>query len=79
MTTQHTPAPWTYAQVNASGQWQYGVMQEKSNGEGICQLNNEANARLIAGSPTLYEYAVKHAKSGDKEAQSMLDSLQLGY
>jgi len=34
-----------------------------------------ANARLIAASPTLYEFAKRRADAGDSEAKTMLDLL----
>jgi len=43
------------------------------------QAISEANARLIAASPSMYEFISKLANSGDKEAISTLDSLGLGY
>jgi hypothetical protein len=37
----------------------------------------EANARLIAASPMLYEFCAKKAADGDDDAKSMLSSLGL--
>lgn len=39
----------------------------------------EANARLIAASPSLYAFAVAEARNGNEGAKSMLDSLSLPY
>jgi hypothetical protein len=37
----------------------------------------EANARLIAASPSLYEFVRARANAGDHEAKNLLGSLQL--
>ena len=37
----------------------------------------EANARLIAASPALYDFAAKKAAQGDQDAISMLALLKL--
>jgi hypothetical protein len=38
---------------------------------------DRANAKLIAASPCLYEYAKSRSLHGDVEARNMLDSLKL--
>lgn len=43
----------------------------------VLDKDREANAKLIASAPLLYEYAKSKAELGCKEAQSMLISLKL--
>lgn len=81
MNTQYTPGPWQFKKVS--------VWAPTKPTEGIpvfefCFTGGEewmrtarANARLIAASPTLYEFAKRKAQSGDSEAKSMLASLGL--
>lgn len=86
--TNHTPGPWQpqcdairningmnfgSVEVNALGEYNWKQVAI------VLGDNLEANARLIAASPTLYEFAVNAARSGDRNAQSMLDALGLSY
>lgn len=41
--------------------------------EGIA--NQEANARLIAASPTMYDYIKRQAWNGDKEARKLIETI----
>lgn len=80
MTTQHTKKPW---KVN-SKKGRQTVFEITQNGRTLPIAmtygeDSESNARLIAASPTLYDYVVRMAKQGDKEACLTLDSLQLVY
>lgn len=43
----------------------------------IAESSTEADARLIATSPTLYEFVQDLANNGNKKAKMMLDSLGL--
>lgn len=38
----------------------------------------EANGKLIAAAPTMYDYIERQAERGDKEANSILSQLLLG-
>lgn len=40
---------------------------------------HEANARLIAASPSLYALAASKARAGDLDAKSTLDALNMSY
>lgn len=53
MTNKHTQGGWVAKQANPSGNNKWLVCEARSYGEGICQLDNEANARLIAASPDM--------------------------
>lgn len=45
----------------------------------ICETHyGDANARLIAASPSLYEYVLKKSKDGDIEAIKLLKDLNIG-
>lgn len=46
-------------------------------GNTYSNMNKQANARLIAASPTLYEYARQQAENGCEKAKSMLALLHL--
>jgi hypothetical protein len=61
----------TYACIYADN---VSVGDEKHSNVGTELL---ANARLIAASPILYEYAAKKSAEGDEEARKMLDLLLL--
>lgn len=39
---------------------------------------SSSNAALISASPTMYEFILRLARNGNKEAQSTLDALNLG-
>lgn len=76
---QHTQGPWEVDGIEIT----YG-------GQGICLMgepaqyagdfarmlpNYEANARLIAASPTMYEYVAKRAAGGDTEAATIMEEI----
>lgn len=88
MTTKHTPGPWIAIESKADkGCFQ---IQKQINADriypswGIALIPNyqncdEANARLIAACPTIYEFAAQSARLGNAEAIRMLDSLGISY
>ena len=51
---------------------------QKMSDPGSAEIN-EANARLIAASPTMYDFIADKARSGDAGAIEMLDLLGLAY
>ena len=79
MKTKHTPGPWTVNTVSA--------LIDAPDGESLCLMRwptthrsedeTKANARLIAGSPSLYDFALNRAEQGDAEALNLLISLNL--
>lgn len=85
----HTPAPWdyspslhtfddgakvpTYAIQNIDGD--FIAKLHPFNGLPHESAEVFANARLIAASPTLYEYAMKQALNGCDEAKAILKGL----
>lgn len=52
MTTQHTPGPWS---IRTGGGQPIEVIPPINIRGTICELDNEANARLIAAAPELLE------------------------
>ena len=78
---KHTKGPWEWTgdqpnDLHKHNDWLCGE-NEGVLCHGAPWPVSEANARLIAASPSLYEYARKKAQSGDSEAMAMLDSLGL--
>ena len=69
MSEQHTPGAW----------WINGEKSVRGpNGEYIARCNwknGTSNARLIAASPTMYEYLRKRAEDGDVEAKAIMESI----
>jgi len=75
----HTPGPWVVEY--------YDSVRSKATGEFVCNaitynkygrteeqrlLLQEANARLIAAAPMLYDYVKVRANHGDKSAQRLI-------
>lgn len=72
-TQQHTPGPWVVLGDNG-----YYDIADDSGENYVCGcegIDNEANARLIAASPTMHDYIKKKAEQGCEEAKSILDAL----
>lgn len=87
MKSLHTPGPW---RIQGNGTLNHPVTNralttvriETSLGtfEVLDETNEpDANARIIAASPSLFEFAQIRAGQGDPLAKSMLDSLGLSY
>ena len=79
----HTPGPWKFGKelTARSGEWLVSF-DAGSKGRGIAIAetragsgNEEANARLIAASPTMYDYLVECAQSGDARAASIVEAI----
>ena len=79
----HTPGPWKFGKelTARSGEWLVSF-NAGSKGRGIAIAetragsgNEEANARLIAASPTMYDYLVERAQSGDARAASIVEAI----
>ena len=81
----HTPAPWIADLGEA-----YRVRAQQDGGQVAIMMNLKgqhglagrrsgdevaANARLIAASPTMYDYLVERAQSGDARAASIVEAI----
>lgn len=72
----HTPGPWE-AEAAQRGfiisalnrAYDIAVIRDIGN------LDNRANARLIAAAPTMASYITKRASAGDAEAQEILENI----
>lgn len=53
----------------------YHHMVEPGDGDGSQFAEAEANAALIAASPTMHEYIERKANEGDQEAQRILEEI----
>jgi len=80
----HTKGPWEVKEdrVITSAIDEYGRRKELLlTGVSLTAGNHpdrkeaEANARLIAESPTMFEYITKKAKEGDDEAKQIVDKV----
>lgn len=83
--TKHAPGPWRY-EADMDGDhaiwgsnntllavtdgWERSQYQTPRTRE-----EDEANARLIAAAPDLFDYIVKRANEGDADAQTILTSI----
>lgn len=83
MSIKHTPGPWKFGKelTARSGEWLVSF-DAGSKGRGIAIAetragsgSEEANARLIAASPTMYDYLVERAQSGDARAASIVEAI----
>ena len=75
----HTPAPWHFKKL-AMHDGGHVVMFTAQNGQRTHRLDcagefKEADARLIAASPTMYDYLVERAQSGDARAASIVEAI----
>ena len=75
----HTPAPWHFKKI-ALHDGGHVVMFTAQNGQRTHRLDcagefKEADARLIAASPTMYDYLVERAQSGDARAASIVEAI----
>jgi hypothetical protein len=87
MNATHTPGKWTagpwYVRPSSTGLVNRqvcdadGKMVATINSTCNDSANREANARLIAASPMLYEYVKERASLGDKKALDLLKTLAL--
>jgi len=79
---KHTPGPWFAKRAGGDGYFEWYVGRDGENcsiaediADPMTRDPSEANARLIAAAPTLYEFAQAKARGGDLTAKAMLDSL----
>ena len=81
----HTPAPWLIEWNAAQGGEGHYITDSKDMGE-LSRIaavlfhddadgETRANARLIAASPTMYDYLVERAQSGDARAASIVEAI----
>lgn len=73
---KHTPRPWKVAGPSAKG---YLVVQG-AEGNGVALIlmessDEEADARLIAAAPTMYEYIASSASNGCAEARKIMEAI----
>jgi hypothetical protein len=66
---KHTPGPWWVA---GKGTIRAGDTDWIG---GVHFRNREANARLIAASPTMAEYIQRKADAGDHEASAIMETI----
>ena len=81
----HTPAPWLIEWNAAQGGDGHYITDSKDMGElsriaavlfhDDAEGETRANARLIAASPTMYDYLVERAQSGDARAASIMEAI----
>ena len=81
----HTPAPWLIEWNAAQGGEGHYITDSKDMVE-LSRIaavlfhddadgETRANARLIAASPTMYDYLVERAQSGDARAASIVEDI----
>ena len=89
MTTKHTPGPWyvgsgthegrniySVASVTDDEGFTYQPIVASAEDDGIkCW---DANARLIAAAPTMYEYIASSASNGCAEARKIMEAINAG-
>lgn len=73
----HTPGPWLKSGCivlsNDEDRGMRFAIAERVRGRNA--EDQEANARLIAASPTMYDYLVERAQSGDARAASIVEAI----
>jgi hypothetical protein len=72
--TKHTPGPWTY-QRSPSDTCDFEVCSSELLIAGEYGIEDEANARLIAASPKMYDYIAAKAAAGDDEARAIVEAI----
>lgn len=83
----HTPGPWHVSAGSSPGNPR--VIVESDAGLPVCALSlrgvqgdtrrMEANARLIAAAPTMYEYIASSASNGCAEARKIMEAINAGH
>lgn len=81
----HTPAPWLIEWNAAQGGEGHYITDSKDMAElsriaavlfhDDAEGETASNARLIAASPTMYDYLVERAQSGDARAASIVEAI----
>jgi hypothetical protein len=81
MTTKHTPAPWqidggtfVYA-LGPGGTNKFFTSVQAAGPERIGELEKEANARLIAASPMMYDFIAMLAANGNTKAALIIEAI----
>ena len=69
MKTQHTPGPWTVDNQYIHGPDGIRFLAVAGDGAG------QANARLIAAAPTMFDYLTLLALRGDNEAHEIIKKI----
>ena len=67
---QHTPGPWRTEPAPHRSHWILGATSVALTTE-----PNEANARLIAAAPTMFDYLTLLALRGDNEAHEIIKKI----
>lgn len=82
--SEHTPGPWRVdvAESSAPGMGSDVVRVDVMKGEqriaGVTVRPGSralSNARLIAASPTMYEYVARRAEGGDADARAIVEAI----
>lgn len=82
--SKHTPGPWEIAAERppeTSAEWLWiGPAGWKTRVARVVvydgeQREQQANARLIAACPTMYDYIAKRAADGDADAQAIVEAI----
>lgn len=74
----HTPGPWTARRMHTGG---WDVFDPRGRdvvtvyGGGVEIESREANARLIAAAPRMFDYIAARASGGDAAATKIMESL----
>ena len=78
----HTPGPWSfdYGTVPPDGPGTYADIYVDGGDTIIAHFNNQivegrATARLIAASPTMYDFISRRAAEGDAEARKIMEAI----
>ncbi len=75
--SEYTPGPWHVAPMSPT--WVGTKYSEHIASTDTFDIEDEdeqkANARLIAASPTMYDYLVERAQSGDARAASIVEAI----
>ena len=80
MKTQHTPGPWHISEC-ATQNTLAGICSESGlhitdiSGYGQTEEQNQANARLIASAPTMFDYLTLLASRGNDEAHEIIKKI----
>ncbi len=76
MKTKSTPGPWSVSEhasgeISISNNFNAKIIADMTNCE-----NHKANARLIASSPTMYQYIIRKSLEGDLDAKKIIDEIE---
>ena len=80
MKTQHTPGPWAFRPQNYPGSRHLSHYEIRSGNDMVATgaahlLAAEANARLIASAPTMFDYLTLLASRGNDEAHEIIKKI----